>query len=106
MPIQKRHQARTINAGAQILTGNNSPSFSAMEADGLIIYAYVAAATDLTLQGSSDGGTSWYDLETYSPSGSGYFCYRAIFPVPGLCRIKVGGTGPVDELTYEICRSI
>jgi hypothetical protein len=106
MPIKKRHQARTINAGATIATGNNSPSFSAMEADGLVIYATVSAATTLTLQGSSDGGTTWYDLETFSPTGSGSYAYRAIFPVPGLCRIAVGGTGPVTELTYEIARSI
>jgi hypothetical protein len=106
MPSQIRKRTRTINAGATITTGNNSPSFSAVEADGIILYATVSAASTLTLEGSSDGGTTWYVLETFSPASSGNYAYRCIFPVPGLCRVAVGGTGPVTELTYEICRSI
>ncbi len=106
MPIKNRHNLRAIQATA-IASGNNSPSFSVQEADALVVYLTASAGTvTATLQGSSDGGTNWFNLETYSPSGADNFAYRAIFPVPGLCRIAVGGTGNITNLTVEVCRSI
>jgi hypothetical protein len=105
MPVRNRHNVRTIQAAA-IATGSNSPSFSAQEADGLLIYLTASAGTvTATLQGSSDGGTTWFTLETFSPGSAANFVYRAIFPVPGLCRIAVGGTGSITNLAAEICRS-
>lgn len=106
MPIKNRHNVRTVQVAA-IATGNNSPSFSVPEADALIIYFTASAGTvTASLQGSSDGGTTWFTLETYSPGSAANFAYRAVFPVPGLCRIAVGGTGNITNLYAEVCRSI
>jgi len=105
MPIKSRHNTRSVSE-ASITTGNNSPSFSAAEADALVAYIAADAAATVKLQSSPDGGSTWFDYQTLTVTGAGNWAYRITAPVPALCRFAVSGTGPVSSIKVSLWRSI
>lgn len=103
MPIKTRHDIRHVGA---VVWGSYSPDIDVSEADSIIWHIDPDAALTIKTDGSSDGGTTWYRLDSVYFGQVQRRSTPIDFPVPGLVRFFVTSTGAgnVTDSWIEIVR--
>lgn len=105
MPIQGRHHI--INVGA-INQGATSVAFDVSDADSMLLLPVTDAACTIKVDGSDDGGTTWYQFATRYMGQPGGNCFPQPGPIPGLIRFRITttGTGNVTAMTIDAVKEI